>query len=56
MFSTNLKKKCCSFVENMFKKYKMAAKMADILSNDCSHSNSSILEIGFLHAMKSARL
>ena len=43
IFSTSLKKTCCSFAGNdIFEKSKMAVKMADMLWNDCCHSNSSL--------------
>ena len=46
MFSTNFSKICCSFVQNkIFEKSKMAVKMADMLCNDCYHSNSSLLKL-----------
>ena len=42
MFSTNFSKICCSFAQNkIVEKSKMAAKMVDMLSNGCCHSNSS---------------
>ena len=42
MFSTNFKKISRGFAENkIFEKSKMAAKMADMLWNNCYHSNSS---------------
>ena len=41
MFSTNSRKVAAVFRKiKIFEKSKMAAKMADMLSNDCCHSNS----------------
>ena len=46
MFYTDFKNICCIFAENkIFENSVMAAKMADMLRNDCCHSNSPLLKL-----------